>query len=125
MTRITLFIIAISVTLAALGQVLLKAGMSARSVQAAAQTGTPAQFVLAIASSWLVWVGLVVFGASVLTWLVVLSKVEVSTAYPFAALGMILTALLSYLAFGESMGVTKIAGIALICTGVVLVARGA
>ncbi len=124
-TKTIASIIGISVILAALGQVLLKAGMSVRSVQVAAQSGTPVQFAIAVVTSWLVWVGLVVFGLSVLTWLVVLSKVEVSTAYPFAALGMVLTATLGYLAFGESMGITKIAGIALICMGVILVARGA
>jgi multidrug transporter EmrE-like cation transporter len=125
MTKVTVGIIAVSVILAALGQILLKAGMSARAVQAAAQSGGAVQFVFAVATSWMVWVGLVVFGLSVLTWLVVLSKVEVSTAYPFAALGMVLTATLGYLAFGESMGAGKVAGIALICLGVVLVAKSA
>lgn len=125
MNGATAALIGTSVTLSALGQMLLKAGVGAPAVQAAARGGAPAAFLLAVAGSWLVWLGLAVFGVSVLLWLSVLTRVEVSTAYPFVALGLILTAALGHLWFGESMSAAKAAGILLIAAGVVVVARSA
>lgn len=123
MTRLTALLIGASVCLSALGQLLLKAGVGTPRVQAAASSGSIPNFLIAVAGSWLVWVGLAVFGVSVLMWLSVLARVPVSTAYPFVALGLILTAGLGYFLFGEPMSTGKIAGILLIAAGVVLVAR--
>jgi multidrug transporter EmrE-like cation transporter len=123
MTRLTALLIGVSVCLSAVGQMLLKAGVGAPRVREAAAAGSIPDFLIAVAGSWLVWVGLVVFGVSVLLWLNVLTRVEVSTAYPFVALGLILTAAMGYLFFGEAMSAGKIVGIALIAAGVVLVAR--
>ena len=122
MTRLTALLIGASVCLSALGQLLLKAGVATPRVQAAASGSIPG-FLIAVAGSWLVWVGLAVFGVSVLMWLSVLARVPVSTAYPFVALGLILTAGLGYFLFGEAMSTGKIIGILLIAAGVVLVAR--
>lgn len=125
MTRLTVTLIVLSVTLTAIAQMVLKAGVTGRDVQIAGQSGSPVSFLLALALSWQVWAGLLAFGISVLMWLFVLSRVEVSTAYPFVALGMVLTTALGYFLFNESMSAMKVGGIALIALGVILVARGA
>ena len=57
--------------------------------------------------------------------LVVLSRVEVSAAYPMLSIGYVLAAVMGYFFLGESVGVERMAGIALICGGVLLVARTA
>jgi len=54
----------------------------------------------------------------------VLSKVQVSFAYPFLSVGYVIVVGAAYLFFREPVSVMKLAGIALICAGVVLVARG-
>ena len=68
--------------------------------------------------------GLGCYGISILVWMAVLSKVEVSAAYPLTSIGFILAALLGYFFLGESITVSKAAGIALICTGLVFLTRG-
>jgi multidrug transporter EmrE-like cation transporter len=54
--------------------------------------------------------------------MLVLSRVEVSFAYPFLSVGYIVTAVAGYAVFNEQLSLTKIMGIALICLGVILIA---
>ncbi|PAF43962.1 SMR family transporter [Helicobacter sp. 11S02596-1] len=72
------------------------------------------------------WGGFVCYALSILTWMVVLSKVNVSIAYPFLSVGFILTAFLAYFMFGEPLDTNKMIGIVLICIGLVFlsVAKG-
>jgi multidrug transporter EmrE-like cation transporter len=69
------------------------------------------------------WSGMVCYGASLCVWLAALSKAPVSTAYPMLSLGYVVVAVVSVAWLGESMTPLKIAGIALICLGVVLLTR--
>lgn len=67
--------------------------------------------------------GLACYVVSVVVWLLVLSRVEVSFAYPFLSIGYIVTALAGWFLFNESVGTTRWAGIVVICLGVWLVTR--
>lgn len=69
------------------------------------------------------WSGMICYGASLCVWLAALSKAPVSTAYPMLSLGYVVVALASVAWLGESMTPLKIAGIVLICLGVVLLTR--
>lgn len=70
-----------------------------------------------------VLVGLACYVLSVCVWLLVLSRVEVSFAYPMISIGYIVTAVAAYAFFGEAVTPTRIAGIAVIIFGVYLVSR--
>jgi multidrug transporter EmrE-like cation transporter len=63
-----------------------------------------------------------VFSASIF-WLAVISRVQLSYAYPLLALGYVVTALLSRLIFNEAISPTRWAGILIICAGVFLVSK--
>ena len=67
-----------------------------------------------------IWAGMMSYAVSILLWMVVLSKVNVSLAYPFLSNGYIVTAVIAYFAFGEPITLQKVAGIAIICLGVVV-----
>ena len=67
-----------------------------------------------------IWAGMMSYAVSILLWMVVLSKVNVSLAYPFLSIGYIVTAVIAYFAFGEPITLQKVAGIAIICLGVVV-----
>ena len=60
---------------------------------------------------------------SLVVWLMTLSRVEVSFAYPMSALGYVLTATVGYFLFNENVTLTRIIGIVVIMVGVCLVAR--
>ncbi|NIA08728.1 MAG: EamA family transporter [Nitrospiraceae bacterium] len=60
---------------------------------------------------------------SVVVWLLVLSRVDVSYAYPLLSLGYIVTAFAGRLFFGEVLGPVRWTGILIICLGVYLITR--
>jgi multidrug transporter EmrE-like cation transporter len=72
-----------------------------------------------------VFAGLLCYVISVVVWLLALSRVEVSFAYPLLSVGYIVTAFAGQMFFGESLGSVRWAGIIVICLGVYLVTRSA
>jgi drug/metabolite transporter (DMT)-like permease len=80
-------------------------------------------FAISTALNRFVLIGLVTFIVSTLSHLIVLSRVDLSYAYPFLSLAYVVVALYAYLVFGENLGATRIAGIALICFGTLIVAH--
>ena len=67
-----------------------------------------------ITNLWL-WGAMICYALSIFLWMAVLSKVEVSFAYPFLSVG--------YYFFGEALSVIRIVGIVIICIGVYLISR--
>ena len=58
------------------------------------------------------------------TWMVAMTKFEISYAYPFTILGLVLVTSFSVIFFGESLDIYKITGITLISLGVIVISRG-
>jgi multidrug transporter EmrE-like cation transporter len=69
--------------------------------------------------------GLGCYGVSVIVWIMALSRVPVSVAYPLLSIGYIVNAFAAWHLFGESLSAQKLVGIAVICVGVWLVAKSA
>jgi len=67
--------------------------------------------------------GLSFYVFSVVVWLMALSRVEVSFAYPMLSLGYIVTAVAGYFCFNENLSLTRVAGIVVIMLGVCLITR--
>ncbi|MBN2125963.1 MAG: EamA family transporter [Deltaproteobacteria bacterium] len=68
-----------------------------------------------------VMTGLACYAVSVVVWLMVLSRVEVSYAYPLLSVGYIVTAFAGRSLFGENLGPVRWIGILVLCAGVYLV----
>ncbi|HVC31097.1 MAG TPA: EamA family transporter [Steroidobacteraceae bacterium] len=75
-----------------------------------------------IAVPWL-WAALGCYGLSVVVWLVGLSRVPVSQAYPLLSMGYVINVGLAWWLLGEVPNAQRVVGIAVIVFGVVLVAR--
>lgn len=116
--------ILVSVALAAVAQLTLKAGMNQVTDANGAAT-LSAGSAKAIATNLVVWGGLGLFGLSAVAWLFVLSRTSLSFAYPFASLTYLLIVLVDRFVFHEEIPAARWAGVALIMTGIVLVARTA
>jgi drug/metabolite transporter (DMT)-like permease len=119
---VVLALILIDVVLNVTGQLSLKYGMSQLGNFALSFSTLPPVFLKA-ATSLHVLFGLLCYGLGFLVWLIVLSKAELSYAYPLISLGYVFTAILARLLFGEALSVTRVAGIFLTCLGVFLIAR--
>ncbi|HWW65933.1 MAG TPA: EamA family transporter [Sphingomonadaceae bacterium] len=118
-------LILLSVAISACAQIALKAGMGSPAVQRALTGGgSRIAALFDVALNPFVILGLALYFGSAAVWLLVLSKVEVSFAYPFVALGFVMTALLGRLLFHDSFSAAKIIGTLLIMAGVVVLARG-
>jgi drug/metabolite transporter (DMT)-like permease len=69
------------------------------------------------------WYALTAYGLSVVVWIVGLSRVPVSQAYPLLSLGYVLNIGLAWWLFGEVPNAQRVIGVGVIVAGVVLVAR--
>lgn len=58
-----------------------------------------------------------------LSWMIAMTKFEISYAYPFTLLGLIFVSIFSVLFFGESISATKIVGILFVLIGIFIISR--
>ena len=115
----------VSVCLATIGQFLLKAGMDKVGPISADRVRKPVELVMTVIRTPQVIVGLGVFVISAVFWLIVLSRLPLSTAYPFAGLTYLLTALIARFGLHESVPGMRWVGILLIVGGIIVVSRTA
>ena len=121
MTKYIPFILFTVLTNAA-AQIMLKQGMmSLGPLTFTADTFVQRIFQI-VFNPW-VFVGLSTFVISMASHLFVLSKVDLSFAYPFLSLAYVIVAVIAWMVFKEELGIYKIAGIALICAGTILIAQ--
>jgi len=122
MTAVTFGFLLTGVLLNATAQLLLKAGTNAVGQFAFSMENiVPVGFKLATEPH--IFGGLCCYVISVVVWIMGLSRVPVSVAYPMLSLGYVVNAVLAYYLFGEAITVQKTVGIAFIILGVYLVAR--
>jgi multidrug transporter EmrE-like cation transporter len=77
----------------------------------------PVRFLL---NPWFI-AGLVLYAVSVVNWLIVLGRMQLSVAYPLMSTGLILSLLLGAWLFHEPVTVVRVIGVLVIILGVVLI----
>ncbi|MBE2241833.1 MAG: EamA family transporter [Burkholderiaceae bacterium] len=121
MTGKALLLILGSVGLSAFAQIALKIGMGGEAARDAMAHGSLVYGYIRLLVIPAVVCGLVAYGLSALLWLRVLAELDVSKAYPFVALGIVVTMTSGALFLGESVPLLRVAGAALVIVGVLLV----
>jgi multidrug transporter EmrE-like cation transporter len=116
-----LAVVLFGVLLNAGAQLLLKSGAGAVGPIAGWSGLRAAAPVLALHPG--VLLGLLCYALSVVVWIVALSRIDVSVAYPMLSVGYVVNALLAMWLFGEDVSAQRWLGIAVILVGVTLVAR--
>jgi len=123
MTATSFSLIIIGVLLNAVAQLALKAG-----VRDLGPIGLRMDQVLPTSARLMsepyLWVGLFLYGISVVVWILALSRVDVSIAYPMLSLGYVVNAFAAYWLFGEMLTPMRLAGIGIIIVGVYVLTRG-
>jgi multidrug transporter EmrE-like cation transporter len=117
----SLGLLVLSVLLSTAAQLMLKVGMSKDGMLAATAGGPLAMGLAAATSPWILG-GMFSYVSSAFVWLKVLSKVDVSQAYPCVALGFVLTALGGMFLLGEPLHPARAVGLLIILLGVGIVA---
>ena len=102
-------VLAAAITTSMAGQTLLKAGAGA------------ADFIAQLLD-WRTNLGLGLYGGAAILYIVALRRIPMSVALPCTAISYVAAALIGHYTFGEALGLQHAAALALICTGVVLLA---
>jgi len=115
----SLLLIVLTVIINTLGQFMVKTGVN----RVGAVSLTDIHAIMRALSSALVIGGFVVYFVSALIWISILSKSELSWAFPILSLSYVLTVLLSPVLLHESFSAQRLIGTLVICLGVFLVYR--
>jgi len=111
MTLVSFSLILVGVLLNAAAQLLLKAGTNAMPLG------------LRLAMEPHILAGLACYVVSVVVWIVALSRVPVSIAYPMLSIGYVVNAIAAWYLLGEAVTPMRLVGIGIIVLGVFIVAR--
>lgn len=122
MSAVAFALVLTGVLLNAAAQLLIKSGAETAG-HFSFTAGHIWQALLHFALQWQILLGLTFYAVSVVVWILALTRVQVSIAYPMLSLGYVVTAFAAWWLFGEALTVQKLLGIAVIIVGVVLVAR--
>ncbi|MFA4949108.1 MAG: EamA family transporter [Candidatus Krumholzibacteriia bacterium] len=115
----SLLLIVATVIINTTGQFLVKTGVN----RVGAVNLNDFHAIVKALSSWLVLCGFVIYFLSALIWISILSKAELSWAFPILSLSYVLTVLLSPILLNESFSAHRLIGTLVICLGVFLVYR--
>jgi multidrug transporter EmrE-like cation transporter len=122
MNAVSFSLLMLGVFLNAMAQLLLKAGTNAvGQFEFSADNIVPVGMKLAFEPH--IMGGMACYVVSVVVWIMGLSRVEVSIAYPMVSVGYVLNAVAAWYLFGEAVSATRLAGIGIIIIGVYIVAR--
>jgi multidrug transporter EmrE-like cation transporter len=122
MTLAALAFLMAGVLLNAVAQLLLKAGTNALGV-ISLDAGSWVQTLWRMASQGHFVLGAGCYVLSLFVWILGLSRVPVSVAYPLLSVGYVVNAIAAHYLFGETVTATRWLGIGFIMVGVWLVAR--
>ncbi|MEN9560056.1 MAG: hypothetical protein RLZZ502_1267 [Pseudomonadota bacterium] len=113
------YLLAISgVLLNCFAQLFLKAGTNQAGVISAHWDSA-----YKVLSTPIFYAGFACYGLSLIVWIMALSKLPVSVAYPLLSIAYVLNMVLAYYLFQEPITLLKVIGTALILLGVVLISQ--
>ena len=120
--NLALIYILVAVLASAVGQLVLKKGMGSMGALTLG-VGQLGGILARIVASPYVLLGLAIYACGTLFWLVALSRVDLSYAYPFVSLSYVVMLVASWLLLDEQISLLRIAGSAVVILGVLLISR--
>lgn len=122
MNLISFGLIFTGVMLNAAAQILMKAGTNAIGhFEFSMANVMPIGWKLA--TEWHIVTALFCYALSVVVWILALSRVPVSIAFPLLSMAYIVTAVAAWYLLGEPLSMTKLVGIGVIILGVIIISR--
>ena len=116
--RNTILLVVWSVGMSVSAQLVLRSGMAAH-----AQVGGLDLALAAIRTPG-VWIGLALYILATMSWLVVLSRIDLSVAYPLGSMNYVLVTLMAATVLDEDVSTLRWLGTLSILLGILVVARG-
>jgi len=120
----SILLILLSISAAVTGQVLIKIGINHIGIANSSNLETLKQLFFGAIKSPLIISGLFLYVVSAAIWMVVLTAVDLSFAYPFIGLTYVVILILSRFILKEDVNPLRWAGAFIITIGVILISRG-
>jgi multidrug transporter EmrE-like cation transporter len=112
-----------SIMMSSTAHVLLKKGaMSTAEMTVSGQSLLMNVWVVAT-NPW-VLAGMFLHVSALAVWMWALSRVDISFAYPFLAVGYVFVSLMAWQWLGENITLTRLSGMAIIIFGIIVLSRG-
>lgn len=122
MSLVSFSLIFIGVMLNVAAQLLIKAGTNAIGYfEFTRENILPVGWKLA--TEWHIISAMACYGLSVVIWILALSRVQVSIAYPLLSMGYVVNAVAAWYLFNEAFNPTKVIGVGVIILGVIIISR--
>lgn len=122
MSLVSFILIFTGVMLNAAAQILMKAGTNAVGhFEFSMENILPIG--LKLATEWHIVIALFCYAFSVVVWILALSRVPVSIAFPMLSMAYVVNAVAAYYLLGEPFSATKLAGMGVIILGVIILSR--
>jgi multidrug transporter EmrE-like cation transporter len=118
---ISLALLVVSVGFAIAGQLTLKAAMDSVGRIGSKEVSNAGSTIARAAKEPKLWIGLVLFGISAIFWLVVLSRVPLSVAYPIVGISYVLIVLFARVFLGEHVPLSRWIGVLVVALGIAIV----
>lgn len=123
-TFVNVVLLILSIGLAVAGQLAMKSGMNKVGEIKSEDLAHPGDLIARVLKSFWAVIGVVFYAVSAVFWLIVLSRVNLSVAYPMVAVGYVVVVFYSWLVFKEPVKWISWIGLVLIVAGVVVTAQG-
>jgi multidrug transporter EmrE-like cation transporter len=118
---VSIVLLLVSLGFAIAGQLTLKSAMTQIGRIGSAEVQAAGQTVSRAIREPRLWAGLALFGISSIFWLVVLSRVPLSVAYPFVGVSYIIIVLLSRYVLHEQVPLMRWLGVVIVATGIAII----
>ncbi|MGH2752443.1 MAG: EamA family transporter [Actinomycetota bacterium] len=117
----SLGMLVVSVIFAVAGQFTLKTAMNEIGRIGATEMAAAGDTIVRASREPRLWLGLVLFGISAAFWLVVLSRVDLSVAYPFVGLSYIFVVFFARLFLHEQVTALRWLGVVVVAVGIAII----
>ena len=122
MSLVSFILIFTGVMLNAAAQILMKAGTNAIG-HFEFSMGNILPIGLKLATEWHIVTALFCYAFSVVVWILALSRVPVSIAFPMLSMAYVVNAVAAWYLLDEAFNPTKMVGIGVIILGVIIISR--
>ena len=122
MNLISFALIFTGVMLNAAAQILMKAGTNAVG-HFAFSSENILPIGMKLATEWHIVTALFCYALSVIIWILALSRVPVSIAFPMLSMAYVVNAVAAWYLLGEAFNPTKVVGMGVIILGVIIISR--
>jgi multidrug transporter EmrE-like cation transporter len=120
-TVISILLLLVSVGFSIAGQITLKSAMNRVGRIGSAEVAAAADTIVRVAKEPRLWLGLTLFGISSLFWMVVLSRVPLSVAYPFVGISYVVIVLMSHFVLNENVPALRWIGVLVVAAGITII----